>query len=298
MNLGTAGTGCNATFDYEKSGATASGWAADGYVFTDGGKFAKIGGLSNLGDTITVQIVCDVGKGTSQYPTLFGSTNDFCNIYAFTAGTRLFFKVWNQGGRPELSPQNSWEGQFANGGWLDGKCAVYQSATPDPSIWVGKWRDVNYGALNGAALYIGGVYNTGDSSFVDARRLAGKVQAVRVYKRSLTDEELAHNRMVDEARFRGNPPESNVVVVNDGGECEPAVGAYKVDGAWTFTATTAPDENGVPLPVRGYTVETWNGSDWVRSGGGTGGSYTYGDDNGKVRLTWKWKANGLFVMFL
>lgn len=38
VNLGTAGGDFNATFDYEKSGATASGWAADGYNFTAGGK--------------------------------------------------------------------------------------------------------------------------------------------------------------------------------------------------------------------------------------------------------------------
>lgn len=116
VNLGTGGATFNATFDYEKSDATASGWAADGYSFTDGGKFAKFGSLLYLGDIVTIQVVCDVAAGTSKYPTLFGSTNDFCNIYTFTAGTRLFFKAWNQNNRPELAPQGSWEGQFANGG--------------------------------------------------------------------------------------------------------------------------------------------------------------------------------------
>ena len=52
---------------------------------------------------------------------------------------------------------------------------------------------------------IGGVYKEGDATYVDERRLTGKIQAVRVYNRSLSDEELAHNRMVDEARFKGNP---------------------------------------------------------------------------------------------
>ena len=39
-------------------------------------------------------------------------------------------------------------------------------------------------------------------------------------------------------------------------------------------------------PVKGYKVETWNGSAWVRSDGGNGNSYTYSDEAGKIRLTW------------
>ena len=295
VNLGTGGGAFNATFDYEKSGATASSWAADGYNFTDGGKFAKFGSNLNLGDIVTVQIVCDVGAGTSLFPTLFGATNDFCNIYDFTAGKRLFFKVWNQSVRPELAPQNSWEGQFANGGWFDGKCAVYQSATPDPSIWVGKWRDVNYGALNGRPFYIGGVYFADSPVDTDDRRLSGKVQALRVYRRSLTDEELEWNRMVDEARFKGIPPESNVIVVNDGGVCEPEAGAYKVDGSYTFTATTAPGENGVG-PVQGYKIETWNGAAWVRTASGKDASYTYSESAGKVRLIWNSNPRSFMII--
>ena len=297
VNLGTGGATFNATFDYEKSGATASGWAADGYSFTDGGKFAKFGSLLYLGDIVTIQVVCDVAAGTSKYPTLFGSTNDFCNIYTFTPGQRLFFKAWNQGARPELSPQGSWEGQFANGSWFDGKSAVYQSATPDPSIWMGKWRDTNYGALNGAAFYIGGVYFPNSTVNTDDRRLAGKVQALRVYRRSLSDEELEWNRKVDEARFKGNPPDCNVVVVNDGGVCDPEAGSYKVDGTWTFTANTAPDDKGDIKAVKGYRVETWDGSAWVRSGGGEGSSYTFTESAGKVRLTWN-SLPSVFVLIV
>ena len=134
--------------------------------------------------------------------------------------------------------------------------------------------------------FIGGVYFADSQVDTDDRRRAGKVQALRVYRRSLADEELEWNRMVDEARFKGIPPESNVIVVNDGGVCEPEAGAYKVDGSYTFTATTAPGENDAVGPVKGYKVETWNGSAWVRSDGGNGNSYTYSDEAGKIRLTW------------
>ena len=107
-----------------------------------------------------------------------------------------------------------------------------------------------------------------------------------MYRRSLTDAELEQNRKVDEARFKDNPPDCNVVVVNDGGVCEPEPGNYQVDGTWTFTATTAQDDHGVATPVKGYRVETWNGSEWVRSASGTGDTYEYSDSTGKIRLTW------------
>ena len=286
VNLGNGGTSFNATFDYALDGQPASSWAEDGYNFTYGGKFAKIGGTPNLWHTVTIQVVCDVGAGTAQYPHLFGATNDFCNVYAFTAGNRLFFKMFNKGSRPELSPSGSWEGQYANAIWLAGRGAIFQSATPANSIWMDTGWRTDWTQFSGRPFYIGGVYFSNSTSNTDARRLAGKIHAVRVYKRSLSDAELLQNRLVDEARFKGNPPESNVIVVNDGGVCEPEAGAYKVDGSFTFTATTAPDDNGDIKTVKGYKVDIWNGSAWVRSQGGTGDTYAYNDAIGKVRLTW------------
>ena len=302
VNLGTGGASFNATFDYEKSGATASGWAADGYNFTDGGKFAKLAANPDFGSFLTVQIVCDVGAGTSSYPTLFGSTNDFCNIYDFTAGKRLFFKVWKQDKRPELVPQNSWEGQYANGGWVDGKCAVYQSATPDPSIWVGKWRDTTLGAIKNQPFYIGGVYFPTSTSNTDDRRLAGKIQAIRVYKRSLTDAELEQNRIVDEARFKGHPPAANLTVVNEQPEGASEVvqgsvedGAYNLTGSWTVTADTV-RINGKRLEPF-YTLETYADGVWTRTASGRGHSYSVTSGVTPQRLTWKWQPVGTMISF-
>ena len=84
VNLGNGGTGFNATFDYDKSGSTASSWADDGYNFTQGGKFALVGGSPNLGNRVTIQVVCGSVGGTGSWPHLFGSTNDFCNISTIT----------------------------------------------------------------------------------------------------------------------------------------------------------------------------------------------------------------------
>lgn len=297
VNLGTGGASLNAVFN-DATGGASGGWADDGYNFVNGGKFAQLASIpSSLNYYETIQIVCDVDStATASYPTLFGSTNDYLNVYTFNGGKRLSFKVFNNrsesgsvkaGGRVEMAPQGSWNGQYANAMWLAGKYTVFQSVVPDASSWNGKWH-YNYDWFNKQPFYIGGVYKDNDASYINQRRLTGKIQAVRIYTRALSDAELEWNRKVDEARFKGNPPDCNVVVVNDGGVCDPEPGNYKVDGTWTFTATTAPGENGALDVVRGYTIDTWNGSTWGRSQGGNGDTYTYTFTEGaeKIRLTW------------
>ena len=306
VNLGSAGTSCNATFDYAIDGQPASSWAADGYNFTYGGKFALVGGSPDLGNRVTIQVVCDVGAGTATYPHLFGSTNDFCNVYSSANGKTVVFKVFNNrsesggvkaGQRVELTPSGSWSGKYANADWQAGKAAIFQSITPAASIWAGKWN-YNWANFTGQPFYIGGVYFPTSTSGTDSRRLAGKIYAVRVYKRALSDAELEQNRLVDEARLFNNPPESNVVVVDAGGE-QSESGAYKVDGTWTFTAMTALGDNNEIKPVKGYTLDTWNGSAWVRSESSPGDSYTYtaGTSPAKVRLTWNAMPSGTVLIF-
>ena len=295
VNLGSAGTSCNATFNYDKSGSTASSWADDGYSFTSGGKFAVIGGSPNLGNRVTIQVVCGNFDKTGKWPHMFGATNDFCNIYYNNNNNPNYvsFKVFNSrsesggikaGAKADLAG-DLWERKYVNAIWQAGKAAIFQTVTPGASIWKSKWN-YNWENFTGRPFYIGGVYFPTSTTDTDNRRFSGTIQAVRVYKRSLTDAELEQNRKVDEARFKGNPPDCNVVVVNGGGVCEPEAGSYKVDGTWTFTATTAPDENGTVSRVRGYRVETWDGSAWVRAASGKGASYTYSETAGKVRLTW------------
>ena len=300
-NLGNGGASLDATFDYAIDGQPASSWAADGYNFTYGGNFALVGGSPNLGNRVTIQVVCDVGSGTAAYPHLFGATNDFSNVYSSANGQSLVFKVFNNrgasgnvkaGGRVALS--GAWSGKYANADWQSGKAAIFQSVTPAASIWAGKWNS-NWENFSGRPFYIGGVYFPTSANDTNSRRLTGKIYAVRIYKRSLSDAELEQNRLVDEARFFGNPPESNVVVIDAGGE-QAESGAYKVDGTWTFTATTAPGDNNEIKPVKGYTLETWNGSAWVRSGSGRGDSYTYTEGAGKVRLTWNALPSGTVLI--
>ena len=306
--------GNDATFDFANAGVTGDGWTDNGYRFVYGGKFAGLPDTLNFGSVVTIQAVCDVGKSGktsgSSWQMLFGATNDFFNVYTGDGnGNTIVFKIFNNqaqvkdannvittytGGRQQMS--GTWTGKYMTAIWSAGKYTVFQNAVPDPGKWSGTWR-YNWGEVTGRPFYVGGVYFPESAGETNNRRLTGTIHALRVYKRALSDAELEHNRIVDEARFFGNLPESNVVVVDAGGE-QAESGIYKVDGTWTFTATTARGDNNEVKPVKGYTLETWDGSAWIRAASGQGDSYTYtaGTSPAKVRLTWNALPSGTVLI--
>ena len=86
----------------------------------------------------------------------------------------------------------------------------------------------------------------------------------RLYDRVLSKAELEHNRRVDNARFYGILPVTNVVVASThlflpGNE---ASGRYQVQGAYTFTAPETASDRGVDYVLDGYTIETWTDGEW------------------------------------
>ncbi|MBQ8114374.1 MAG: hypothetical protein IJ146_14325 [Kiritimatiellae bacterium] len=296
VNLGTAGDACNAEFDCQMSGSTASGsWAADGYSFVYGGKFAKILDQPALDWQTTVQVVCEAGAKECDYPSLFGSSGDYCNIYTKDEnGLRICFKPLAKA----TLAKAGWDGEYVNAIWHGGKYALFCTTVPEPADWTGTWRG-SMDVLKDHTFYIGGV-DWGNDNGTNQRRFTGKIQAVRVYRRSLSDEELAHNRIVDDARFKGRPPASNVTIVCECSELDAAEtpGDYLVEGTYTFTATTAIDKRGKTRPVVGYTIRTWNGSAWGAPVTHKGTSYTYagGASPAKVKLKWNLRSDCMVFM--
>ena len=276
-----------------------------------GGKFAGLPETLNFGSVVTIQAVCDVGKSGktsgSSWQMLFGATNDFFNVYTGDGnGNTIVFKIFNNqaqvkdannvittytGGRQQMS--GTWTGRYVTAIWSAGKYTVFQDAVPDPGRWAGTWR-YNWEALTGRPFYVGGVYFPESAGETNNRRLTGTIHALRVYKRALSDAELEQNRIVDEARFFGNLPASNVTVAQ--GTCDAlteAVGDYLVEGTYTFTAENAVVD-GKTRRVIGCMVEAWDGSAWGTPTFCSGDSYTYtvGTSPAKVRLTWKWQGGG------
>jgi len=128
--------------------------------------------------------------------------------------------------------------------------------------------------------------------------MKGGINYFRYYDRVLSDAELAQNRNVDAARYFGALGVTNVFVVAGGGT-QAETGAYKVEGEWTFTATTVNGPRGADEPVTRYAIETlvdgvWTGKTWH-----DGASYTYteGTSPATVRLTWKSQPLGTALMF-
>ena len=188
-------------------------------------------------------------------------------------------------------------------GVADGtRFAGTDAATLAGATWISAGTEkgdyVGYGHFS-----LGGFHSGDRCGGQEAECPYGKLQNFRYYDRVLTNDELAWNRMVDDARFDGTLPETNVVVAaalyrpEDQTEAE---GIYKVEGEWTFTARDTYDEGKLRRLV-GYTLEIWNDSteSWTSRRNYQGVEYTYrvGVDPARVRLTWRWQKPPTLMIF-
>ena len=132
-------------------------------------------------------------------------------------------------------------------------------------------------------------------------RLVGTIHNYRLYNRVLEDSEIAANRVIDDYRFHGVMPVTNVVVATShsflsGSEKN---GNYEISGRYTFgaSAETRTDSRGFSYAFKGYTLEEWDAStqgwgDPVLHEGANAYEYVVGTAAAKVRLTWVWEASG------
>ena len=121
--------------------------------------------------------------------------------------------------------------------------------------------------------------------------LNGHFNCYRHYDRVLNNDELAWNRLVDNARFF---PVTNVVVATTragvfGNEKD---GAYQVSGSYTFTAPESVTVGKTTYAPAGYAIQAWDGENgvWGAATEHEGSSYAYTAEAGKVRLLWRWKG--------
>ncbi len=122
----------------------------------------------------------------------------------------------------------------------------------------------------------------------------GTLHAIRYYSKALSADDLAWNRVIDEYRFFGASapiPVTNVVVATaaEGIDGYQPCGAYALDAeGFTFTAPAQRTIKGMRYILNGYTIETWNGSDWGAVVEHDGNAYD-ATSSGKVRLTWQYE---------
>lgn len=302
-------------------GAKSGEWRADGYRFENESYFAPDVDVT-LPSNQTIQVAM-LGTSLDQYA--INSIGAYVNEAYFYYNKAEFAK----GG--SLSLRKDVSGNFNS--WIDWSTHGYGDSNARPDVMTTTGAPFEYVtavlANDFAAAFFGTTVPTaetsrwtanasrrnltkvpqvqtspsvgfgiGGSPNDDRSNFRGVIKNFRFYNRVLTDKELVQNRLVDEYRFHGVIPVTNVIVTTShsffaGNE---ANGNYEISGTYTFSAPTETQTgaHGIKYTLDGYTLETWNSETlgWSTPVANTGSSYTYtiGASPAKVRLTWRWKA--------
>ena len=292
-----------------------SHWTDKGFYFNRNAVFATTAQFQ-LGNRYTIEGLVDSAK--TDYPDAGVNGQVFCNsvnnlrsanspsyngwlYYHKNTGKWMFLAGdvteagWGVDNTTLSDATLSYFTAFRNGPFVSLTNSV---AIPPSGQWAGGAKDDVppddiwcFGANSATAVRSGNQWN-----------FKGTVKSFRAYTRLLTDEELAHNRAVDDARFFGKIPETGCVVVQsaiDGLEGRESSGTYFPDG-WTFSAGAGTQTvRGIKWQCAGYQLQTWDAatSTWgaqqtVLRNGENAVEYTAAATSAalpSVRLTWLWK---------
>ena len=262
--------------------------------------YVRMKRVVTMANEFTVQQVMDyVGsEQTETYPNSVAITAD----YGVFMGNTKMNPQWKNdlwaSSRPNFSP---WAGKYLTLAMDDENAYLFEE-----SVWpTAKSKLVSRGTKAGTQI---GAYQWSVACAADraaSRYSFGTYYATRFYNRKISAEELAWNRKVDEARFRGVMQVTNVVVASDSPYAagREGNGVQEVFGRWTFTAETQKavvDGHRVKMVPTGYTLETWTDGAWGDPVAHEGTSYTYDAtaSTTPVRLTWKWDMQGGLMLLV
>ena len=271
-----------------------------GYWFhgTEFGKCAQLDSEIALGLSATIQLAMDFSNDeqtSGKYSSCFhdAQDNEF-SIYTYGKEAKIELKaqaymgLLGQSGRPSVV---NWNGKYITTAFDAEKCYF----TSDATLGSGMAR-VLFAEVPGRR-FVWGCSPLFGTTFLT--RCA--YHSVRIYNRVLTDEELRHNRAIDDVRFFGRMAdldETDVVLVRSE-SCDGTVklgdeGAYIVRNASiTFTAPEAQTIGARTFACRGYRLETWNATarQWMagQAGSGTSIEMVGGSGAANRRLTWIWE---------
>ena len=290
-----------------------SHWTDKGFYFNRNAVFATTAQFQ-LGNRYTIEGLVDSAK--TDYPDAGVNGQVFCNsVNNLRSANTPSYNGWlyyhkNQGKWMFLAGDVTEAGWGVDNTTLSDATLSYftafrdgphvsltnSAALPPSDNWAGSTKDDVppddiwcFGANSATAVRSGNQWN-----------FKGTFKSFRAYTRLLTDEELAHNRAVDEARFFGKIPETGCVVVQSaiaGLEGREPNGIYFPNG-WTFTAGSATQTvRRIEWRCAGYQLQTWDkySSTWgtqqtVACDGGNVAEYTpSGTSFASVRITWLWK---------
>ena len=284
------------------SGATGNAWSSDGYQFNANADFATSKSFA-LGRSATVQVLADAP--TTSQPKGFGTFVSPVGAQP-KSGTLLYKKandyiLYQADDLNWVGDANAWQSRTT----IERPSApiTYMTALRDGSrtaLFTGTAypenaaNDRNGQALRGWAYgpvdlvaaaspwTVGGYRNASNAAQADYW-LSGTIKSVRLYDRMLTEDELAWNRSVDNARYFGVLTATNVVVVANEFSGNLA-DAYEVFGSHTFTASPSAQSRAADhVRVRHLQPNgTWGAAYLVRSP-----SYTYTPGDGTVQIEFR-----------
>ena len=270
-------------------------WSADGYVFEGG--YATFAYGSTFGPNNTIQLATDVdlsaqNYGTkTTYPTFFQQVEKNLGPYMYNKDkttTTIYCKTDDYGSTSSSDrPSVLWSGKYFTSLLGDGtNRLIVENATAE------KTRSKT-GAFPAGTYEFGGSADTKNT-----RAVRGKYHSVRMYEKALSEQELAQNRLIDDARFRSGV-EVNVTIASEGADMEGAEanGEYVVNGRHVFTAPNVTKADG-SVWTASYRLEELDAATHTWKSAGTFENNTFDYTNcaarAKVRLIWCWKlASGV-----
>ena len=281
----------------------ASAWTKDGYSFA-GDAYFRTSASFTLGTIYTMQMLVDWNSNdmdgqNRMFLAPQGGTADGAiwwknqdeNI--FFRGDNAFGSAWNA--CPGIS--NPLTATYLTS-LRNGNRAAITTGTAHPTTTGTKGKansiiDWFEGTKNDPASV--GIWTIG-ADYQGNQKITTDMKSVRLYDRMLSDDELAWNRSVDNARFFNALTTTNVVEVVSGVET-----AYKVEGEWTFNAPATVTIDNAEKKVAGYRLEVLDSGVWVRKPFRRELSFRYSEDDeevgGKtVKLIWSPEPEGLMLI--
>ena len=291
-NLGTSGSAGDATIRAGDAERVVN-WTDRGYRFDGNTRFFATIPYTT---TFTLQLSTDAVQNDQHNP-------DTAHIYPFQADgnhfamsaydTRLYFRTQGADAWTELRLPIDKEAPWGR------VTATLDDATRTAAIFSSTNSSVGarktFGEMARPAI---SSLTLGGGGSDSGHYLTGTINYFRYYDRVLSADEFAWNREVDDARYLGALAVTNLVVEIAEGEdyvCDPAPGAYKVEGSYRLTAAPGADN-----PTR-YKLHDWDETlgKWVNPRSCEGTTFTYDVANAtaaKIKVTWcKTKAFMLIV---
>ncbi|MBO7683608.1 MAG: C10 family peptidase, partial [Kiritimatiellae bacterium] len=272
--------------------------AGNGFVFDGSSVYAQIcsPGVNMNHVNSTVQIACDVdytqqSYGNDWYPGIFVIGKDGVDYGIFmrntsTRSNAIEYKSYPYSSTSGYESINPWNGKYVTAAFDSNWLYLVQGT----SLTGGRARTSLSDAGNRR-------FSWGGNPSSSTRYVKGTYHSVRIYNATLTEDQLALNRYIDEIRFRGAFTANDVDIViatsTPGVEGAEPSGEYMVNGNHTFSAADVVFNGSYWTPT-GYTLEKWNETSgtWTSFATSDATSFAYTNclANGKMRLTWNYSG--------